>query len=303
MITFVLVLILMAIFALPFVLERKKPAVSNEQRRASDYRFAQLSNGVTAYRWHGGARGPVIVAVHGLTTPSAVWDELIPHLTGMGYRVVTYDLYGRGLSDTPQGRQTAAFFQRQLRELLDYLKLEQDVTLMGYSMGGAIVTGFSATYRYRVDRIILVASAGIKLNETLFERVCRSVPGLGDWLGHLFLPGRLRNGLRGSKLPIETKTLLEHQVSQRGYISSVLSSRRYQLSDQQRSEHRVLQREQVQVLAIWGDQDDIIPIVALGQLSQWNRNAQQDVIKGAGHELLATHTDEVFASIRSLLIS
>jgi len=91
---------------------------------------------VTHYRWHGPIDGPVIVAVHGLTTPATVWNGMIPFLTAQGYRVLSYDLYGRGFSDAPSGAQNIAFFTRQLGELLADQEITDAVTLMGYSMGG-----------------------------------------------------------------------------------------------------------------------------------------------------------------------
>ena len=293
--------VLAATATLPWLLEQKRTPVSVEDRKASEYKFAKLSKGVTAYRWHGPTRGPVIVAVHGLTTPSRVWDELIPHFTSLGFRVVTYDLYGRGLSDAPSGAQSAAFFQRQLDDLLTYLKLDSDVVLMGYSMGATIVTGYAATYRSRIDRVILIAGAGMYLNESVFEKVSRLLPGVGHWLSGVFLARRMRSDLAAGPNPSALDKIRGKQLDQRGFIPAVHSSRRYQLSDQQKSEHRVLAQEGIQLCAIWGDADDVIPITALGLLTQWNRNARQDVIKGAGHDLLQTHPAEVANSIKQLL--
>lgn len=38
----------------------------------------------------------------------------------MGYRILTYDLYGRGYSDRPSGKQNREFFLQQLDDLLAY---------------------------------------------------------------------------------------------------------------------------------------------------------------------------------------
>lgn len=296
-VVFVLILLIVAV---PFYLERQKSRPSEQERRDSGYLFAGLSQGKIAYKWHGAARGPVIVAVHGLTTPSQVWDDLIPMLTALGYRVVTYDLYGRGLSDAPEGRQNAAFFQRQLGELLSYLELDNDVTLMGYSMGGSIVTGYSASNQHQLQRVILIASAGIEITETRFEKVTRLLPGIGDWLSLYFLGRKLRNEIDVSSHahPIESVKL--QQLDRRGYVPAVTSSRRFQLVDQQQSEHRILMQENVSTFAIWAENDQIIPIRCVGLLSQWNREARQEVIDSAGHDLLQTHPKEVAAAIARL---
>jgi len=294
-------LIFVGIAALPFLIEFRRAPVSAEDRTASGYQFADLSKGVTAYRWHGPTRGPVIVAVHGLTTPSQVWDDLIPHFTSIGYRVVTYDLYGRGLSDAPAGVQNAAFFQRQLNDLLDHLELKEEVILMGYSMGGAIVTGYAATYRSRIDRVFLIAGAGMRINETAFEKATRLLPILGDWLSAAFLARIMRRDLEANPGSKVVDQIRAKQLSQAGYLPAVQSSRRHQLSYQQKAEHRILGQEGIKLCAIWGDEDMVIPISSSGLLAQWNRQARQDVIKGARHDLLQSHPTEVANSIKQLL--
>jgi hypothetical protein len=60
----------------------------------------------------------VVVLVHGFSTSSFVWRGLLPKLTEAGLRVLTYDQYGRGFSDRPDSDFDAAFYERQLLELL-----------------------------------------------------------------------------------------------------------------------------------------------------------------------------------------
>ena len=81
---------------------------------------------MTHYRWHGPVREPVLVAIHGLTTPSMVWDELARGFVAFGFRVLTYNLYGRGYSDAYDGTQDAAHFVKQLEELLADQDVGQD---------------------------------------------------------------------------------------------------------------------------------------------------------------------------------
>ena len=55
------------------------------------------------------------------------------------------------------------------------------------------------------------------------------------------------------------------------------------------------------VIAIWGRDDDVVPLTAMGKLTEWSRHARQDVIDGAGHGLPYTHTAEVLAALRGTL--
>ena len=302
MIWMIPLLVLIAILAsVPSIMERRKAPVDRQMRAQSDQSFVKLSKGVTAYKWHGPVRGPVIVAVHGLGTPSAVWDDLIPELPQIGYRVLTYDLYGRGLSDAPDGKQTAAFFQRQLDDLLVHQGLEEDVTLLGYSMGGSIVTGYASIKTHKISKIILMCSAGVRVNETTLDQMCRRIPVLGDWVSKLVMPGQLRKDIDRSANAHPLHAVRAAQIDQRGYVPSLVSSRRHQLADVQKPEHRIIGRTDIPVFAVWGGDDQVIPVSALGRLAQWNRNAHQEVIEGAGHDVIQTHTAEVGAVLRKML--
>ena len=130
-------LILLAVFAaFPLGIEARRKPMSAAARQDASGDFVTLSQGVTHYEWLGPARGPVAVCVHGLTTPSFVWRGLARGLARMGFRVLIYDLYGRGYSDRVQGRQDRVFFLRQLNDLLADQQVNGDITLVGYSMGG-----------------------------------------------------------------------------------------------------------------------------------------------------------------------
>ncbi len=62
----------------------------------------KLSQGVTHYRLDDTGQGEWIVLVHGLITPQFAWHFLFDDLVEAGFRVVSYDLYGRGESDIPE---------------------------------------------------------------------------------------------------------------------------------------------------------------------------------------------------------
>ena len=117
-------------------------------RREAPGEFVTLSRGVTHYQWHGHVDGPVIVMVHGLSSASWVFSGLFHGLSLMGFRILTYDLYGRGYSDRPPGEQDKDFFVGQLEELLTALGIPEDkeICLFGYSMGGAISTCYAAKH-------------------------------------------------------------------------------------------------------------------------------------------------------------
>lgn len=297
-------LVLAGLAALPWLGERARQS-SDAFRAQAPGRFAKLSQGATHFQWLGGARGPVIVCVHGLTTPSPVWYAIAKGLVGMGYRVLIYDLYGRGFSDAPRGEQTGDFFAQQLQDLLDHQELTDDVTLMGYSMGGSIATHFTAKYPDRVRRLILLASGGAWLREDRLTEKSRTWPILGDWIHAVLATRKDRRSLRTQLgLPFDIKGIVEVQLGEyrsRGFVRSVLSSRRHMLADFQEDAHRSIGREGVPVVAIWAEKDEIIPLKSLGAMTQWNRSIRQEVVPGAYHDIGYVNSGEVVNLLAEVL--
>ncbi|VAV98288.1 Hydrolase, alpha/beta fold family [hydrothermal vent metagenome] len=285
----------------PFLREALRPRMDTLARRAAPGKFIELSQGVTHYQWLGADQGSVAVCVHGLTTPTFVWGPIARGLGALGYRVLVYDLYGRGFSDRPKGAQDAAFFNTQLEELLAALELGDDLTLLGYSMGAAIATGFAARHRERLRRMILIAPAGMGHDLGPVVRLVVNSGRFGDWLMLAFYGRSLRRSTEAERClesAIEgVVDLQQNELKYRGFRPAVLSSIRGILSETQEAEHREISANSLPVLAIWGREDEVIPLAGKGKLAQWNPDAHHEVINDVGHCLAYTHPDEVLAVI------
>ncbi len=288
----------------PFSIERRRSEIGPTERHGAEGEFAQLSQGITHYRWVGPARGPVAVVIHGLATPMESMESVAEGLGSLGYRVLMYDLYGRGLSDAPEGRQNRAFFLRQLADLLAYHALTEEVTLVGYSMGGGIAVAYAAENPFLIKRVMLFATTGIEVNETRFARFCRRTPFLGDWLHALVAYSRIKRAIpqRGQTKEIDKVLRAQRrELTRRGYLPGILSSRRGMLSEIQKDEHIQLGKKGIPVIAIWAEADSIIPLTALGKLAEWNRTARHEMVEHADHGLPYTHGRQVIEALRSAL--
>lgn len=301
----VLVIIaLVAVLLLPMLLERLRKPITQAQRKKAPGAFAQLSEGVTHYQWLGPVRGPVAVLIHGLSTPSAVWQDVAQGLGDSGYRVLVYDLYGRGLSDAPMTKQSIDFFVTQLDELLADQGLTDDLTLVGYSMGGAIASSFASTEPHRMKRLILLAPSGVETAESDFSKFCRTTPIIGDWLHGVLGAARMRRTIAKDPARDVAPNVIAAQKAElrrQGFLRSVLSSRRHMLEQSCEQDHRSISRDGIPVIAIWGKDDSVIPISALGILAQWNRTAHHEVVEGAGHGLPYSHGPQVVELLRGML--
>lgn len=302
---FIVFLAVVALVGLaPKLIENRRAPRDDSFRAQAPGEFAALSQGLTHYRWVGPVRGPVAVLIHGLNTPSTVWNEIADGLGEIGYRVLVYDLYGRGFSDAPAGAQTSAFFLQQLDDILADQELADDLTIVGYSMGGSIATAFAAANPHRMKRLILIGSGGVKTQESEFTTFCRTRPLIGDWVHGLLGGRRMKAAIAhdpAAKAAPDIASSQRAEIGRRGFLPAVLSSRRGILSDLQDAEHRKIGREGIPVLAIWGEKDTVIPIKAIGVLAQWNRAARQEMIEGADHAMPYSHTEETLAHLREML--
>ncbi|MDD9725434.1 alpha/beta hydrolase [Roseovarius sp. SK2] len=286
-----------ALVAAPLIAEAFRPRVTNKQRAAATGQVADLPNGPTWFQWRGPEGGPVAVCVHGLTTPSFVWGPLADHLSGMGFRVLTYDLYGRGLSARPKGEQVSTFFTAQLAALLDHQGIEGDFTLLGYSMGGAIATGFAAAHPDRVCQLCLIAPAGLGHDLGPVAQMAINHPNIGKWMMLGFYPRSLRRGLNSERsLPSAIPDMVDLQIAEsrkHGFAPAVLSSLRGIMDEDLAPAHRAICDAGIPTLAIWGETDDVIPLAGRDRLAALNPAARNVVIPGAGHTLAYTHVAEV----------
>jgi pimeloyl-ACP methyl ester carboxylesterase len=89
----------------------------------------------TVQTW--GDRGPVVLAVHGMTSSRRSWERLAAYLAGR-FRVVAYDQRGHGDSHDVTGPMALARGVKDLENVVAAMGEPIDV-LLGHSWGGAVV--------------------------------------------------------------------------------------------------------------------------------------------------------------------
>jgi non-heme chloroperoxidase len=96
------------------------------------------------YSDHG--TGKPIVLIHGYPLNGNSWERQEWALLQNGYRCISYDRRGFGQSSQPTTGYDYDTFTADLKALLDYLALDEDVVLAGFSMGTGEVTRYLGTY-------------------------------------------------------------------------------------------------------------------------------------------------------------
>jgi len=103
--------------------------------------------------------GEALLLIHGLTTSSFIWDNLMPFL-GIRHDVVAIDLLGTGDSDRPVPSDCSlSAHADRLVVFIDALGFDR-VHLVGHDIGGGVAQIFSVRYAERVATLGLVNTVG-----------------------------------------------------------------------------------------------------------------------------------------------
>lgn len=104
-------------------------------------------------------RGRPVILIHGWPLNHEMWEYQLNELPKSNLRVIAYDRRGFGKSSRPWEGYDYDTFASDLKALIDALDLN-DVTLVGFSMGGGEVARYLAKYNTdgRVTRAALIGS-------------------------------------------------------------------------------------------------------------------------------------------------
>ena len=128
--------------------------------------------------------GPVLVLVHGITSTSATWANVLPYLAER-FTVIAPDLLGHGESAKPRGDYSLGAYASGIRDLLLALGHER-ATFVGHSLGGGVAMQLAYQFPEHCERLVLVSSGGLGREINALLRAA-SLPGLG---ARAAVPGR-----------------------------------------------------------------------------------------------------------------
>lgn len=102
----------------------------------------------------------ILLFVHGLSSNSDAWSKNIDNLS-QTYTCIALDLPGYGKSSKPNTDYTPSFFAKTIHSFIENLNLGK-VILIGHSMGGQASIKYATLYPKNVEKLILVAPAGLE---------------------------------------------------------------------------------------------------------------------------------------------
>lgn len=208
-----------------------------------------------------GTGSDVLILLHGLSGSSRWWRRNIPELA-CSARVLVPDLIGFGRSRANGRLPAIPEIALLLLDWFDSLELAS-ACLVGHSMGGQIAVHFAADSPHRLERLVLVDSAGIprKLSPGALLRFAAEVGPLWRWGDPSFLPVIASDAFTAGP------RVLARAI-------------RHILQDDVRP---LLPKLDVPTLIVWGERDMLVPLGDAWEFRSLVPDSRLTVLRGAAH--------------------
>jgi len=246
-------------------------------------------DGLRVRHWDVGAGSPVVL-VHGLGASVESW---LPNVEALAerHRVLALDLPGFGRSAKEGLTYSASFAASFVAAFLDAMGAGR-ASVVGNSMGGLVALQLALDHPERVDRLVLVSSAGLGREVGFYLRLA-ALPLLGDYLASLGTPEAVVRATISSILsnPHEMpRELIDRWVELTGLpgaSAAFVKAARAGLSIFGQRRQIVLRHRLAEVraptLIVWGDEDPVIPVAHAYAAHRRLPCARLHVFKGCRH--------------------
>lgn len=241
--------------------------------------------------------------VHGLSAWHRQFDPLLPHL--IGWRVLAVDLPGFGRSDQPDHPLTFDEIADELHAALAQRGIAR-FRLAGHSMGAALCTALAERHPESVERLMLLAPAGL----VSWRSPEATGQASGAWTA---LRGAgLRAGAGAASIPA-LRRLMFARLAHDGALLTAADAR-VLLEGARRASPHILANTRgelaraaiadrlsslpMPVDLIWGEEDRLVPISWASVLLSRRPDMSLTPVHGAGHILTVEQPRQVAAALK-----
>lgn len=247
-----------------------------------------------------------VIFLHGLTGSRRQWGNAYEHPSD-GYSGYFVDLLGFGYSVKPKTEYTLDRHVDALHDFIECEVKEEQIILVGHSLGAIVALGYAAQYPDTISKVILLAlpyytsfNEAIQyakehtkpqyfvVDTLLTKLTCLTICHYGGSLTRKIAPQLLKH------LPsaVATDTFLHTYNS---YISTL-----YNVIYHQDISNLVRGYLHDRIFLLHGDYDNLAPLKNVQKLAT-QYNVQLQVIEGVGHDFPIKNSADTYVKLRSLL--
>ena len=296
-----LALLIIVLVGIYYIFDPENNELNETVRARLGGTYIRLSDGFTHYKWEGQDDGEVVVLVHGGTVPIWTWDKQVQTLKDAGFKVLRYDMYGRGYSDRPDVTYDQKLYKRQLLELVDKLGLTEQFDLIGYSLGGGTVINFTAQYPKRVRKLILISPMINSYKVPVLFRI----PVIGEFAARLFgiriIVNRFVSMFEKNPESEKYTKLFVEQTTYKGFQRSILSMLRNDALGDYTDAYQIVGNQKRDIFLIWGTEDNEITKEMIGEIRSFIPHLKFKQVEGVGHGIVFQKPDTINNFIISFL--
>ena len=269
--------------------------------------FIDLPDGARAhYRDEGYEGGPTLVLIHGSTASLHTWEPWVKEL-GDTFRIVSVDLPGHGLTGAiPSSDYSRDAMVEFVRDLMSELQIER-FSIAGNSMGGGVALALALDYPLRVEKLVLVSSAGLsRLGESDPPAAFRlaGTPIVRDLMAYVTPRFLIADAVRkvivdqnlvSDEMIDRYHELLLHEGNREATMARfAASANRTPLDDR-------LAELEMPALILWGDKDPLIPVSHAPRFEAGIADARAIVYENTGHIAMEEVPARSAADVRAFL--
>ncbi|MGA9285057.1 MAG: alpha/beta fold hydrolase [Solirubrobacteraceae bacterium] len=257
------------------------------------YRLRSVTLHGNRYAYRQAGAGPALVLIHGITSDSTTWAQVMPGLA-KHFTVIAPDLLGHGGSAKPTGDYSLGAHASLVRDILQELGHDR-ATFVGHSLGGGVAMQMAYQFPERCERLILVDSGGLGREVSLLLRAA-TLPG-SEYVLPILTNGRLLDagrivgramgavGLRpGTDLRESARghATLADRVTREAFLRTVRSvvepgGQRVDATD------RLYLAERAPMLFVWGQHDTLIPVSHAHSAHSQVPTSRLEIFENSGH--------------------
>ena len=231
-------------------------------------------------------QGEPVILIHGFYQDLNTWIKNIDALA-RHFKVFAYDLWGLGYSTRQAHEYGYPLYVNQLSHFLDALGIKK-AHLIGHSLGGGTAIAFSAQNKERVNKLILVDSAGIPRSLPFRSKIF-NLPNVGELLMS-FNTNIIRRKTFTDLWIYDTKVLSPELFEQlfrfqkiEGSSKAMLTILRKDFFNTLSTEIDLLRTLDIPTMVIWGEKDRNIPLETGVEMHRRLKGSRFEAFPNAGH--------------------